>query len=107
MDVPRSLLEVIAKNKPPWQIGRGEGTHLASSDSRSPEKDGCAALASEKRRVMRSTKMSSLYRSHTRMPERYALVAYAGPMPRLVVPILPPPRASSRSPSTCVPIEYT
>ena len=37
--------------------------------------------------------------SPTRMPLRVALLAYAGPMPRLVVPILPPASSASRSPS--------
>ena len=39
---------------------------------------------------------------HTRMPIRVALSAYAGPMPRLVVPIWSVPRRS-RAPSSAVP----
>mmetsp|Transcript_4632 Transcript_4632/g.15414 ORF Transcript_4632/g.15414 Transcript_4632/m.15414 type:complete len:218 (-) Transcript_4632:368-1021(-) len=74
--------------------------YISISASTSYSKLGKRAAASFASALRPSANLIGFRMSPTRTPLRVAFEAYAGPIPRLVVPILFPESSSSRKPST-------
>ena len=88
------------RRDPGRDLGRGTVGHLVGVEAEAVVDLGQHQVLLGEDGVSFSRKISGSSRSCTRMPTRLALSAYAGPMPRLVVPSLFLPRCRSISRSS-------